>query len=93
MPAPVVGGGMLVAVAMLLGVGMHIAMRQGGGNRHLIIVGFACAVGVGIQHVPELFQHAPPSLAPLCNSGTALGGLLAIALHLFLPSERPTDPH
>jgi NCS2 family nucleobase:cation symporter-2/xanthine permease XanP len=85
MPAPVVGGGMLVAVAMLLGVGMHIAMREGNGNRHLMIVGFACAFGIGVQNVPDIFQHAPSYLAPLCNSGTALGGLLAVALHLFLP--------
>jgi NCS2 family nucleobase:cation symporter-2/xanthine permease XanP len=90
MPAPVVGGGMLVAVAMLLGVGMHIAMREGNENRHLAIVGFACAFGVGVQHVPQVFQHAPAGLAPLCSSGTALGGLLAIALHLVLPRDRAT---
>jgi len=90
MPAPAVGGGMVVAMAILLGVGMRIAMRDGGGNRSLAIVGFACVFGVGIQSVPELLQHAPEWLQPLCKSATSLGGGLAILLHLALPRAEPT---
>jgi NCS2 family nucleobase:cation symporter-2/xanthine permease XanP len=88
MPAAAVGGGMLVAVAMLLGVGMRIAMRGGHENRNLMIVGLACAFGAGAQNVPQVFQHAPDWLAPLCGSGTALGGLLAILLHVLLPRAK-----
>jgi len=85
MPAPVVGGGMMVAVAMLLGVGMRIAMREGHDNRCLLIVGIACACGLGVQNVPDIAQHAPEWLRPLCTSGTLVGAVAAIGLHLLLP--------
>lgn len=88
MPAPVVGGGMLVAVAMLLGIGMRIAMREGHDNRCLLIVGVACACGLGVQNVPDLAQHAPDWLRPLCTSGTLVGALVAIGLHLALPRAK-----
>ena len=89
MPAPAVGGGMVVAMAILLGVGMRIAVRDGADNRTLAIVGFACTFGIGVQSVPELLARAPDWLQPLCRSATSLGGGIAILLHLVLPAPQP----
>ncbi|MBN2449229.1 MAG: purine/pyrimidine permease [Lentisphaeria bacterium] len=91
LPAPVVGGSMVVAAALLLAMGLQIALREARDNRTLLLVGLALAVGVGAPMLPELATAFPRWLQPVVRTGSAVGGLTAILLHLVLPGRRNAD--
>ena len=84
MPPAVTGGAMVVAVAILIGVGMRIAMGGETSNTQLLVVGVSVAVGLGLQTVPAAVAHAPACLKPLLQSSTCLGALCAILLNAVL---------
>lgn len=96
MPPPVIGGAMVVAVAILIGVGMRIAMGGEASNTKLLVVGLSVAVGLGVQTVPAVVDQAPACLKPMLQSSTCLGALCAILLNAVLTrlgrQDAPASP-
>lgn len=78
MPAPVLGGSMLVAVAILLSVGLRILFSGQPSHGELMVAGMALAIGLGVQSSPAIATHAPAWLAPLLRSSICMGTLVAI---------------
>lgn len=84
MPAPVLGGAMIAAVATMVGVGMRIAARSVDDGTDMLVVGLSLCAGLGAQSVPELFSQMPSFLQTLLKTSTCTGALCAISLNLIL---------
>ncbi|MBT3381448.1 MAG: purine/pyrimidine permease [Lentisphaerae bacterium] len=87
MPAPVLGGAMIGAVATMIGIGLRIAARGLNTSTDMLVVGMSLCVGLATQSVPELFDQMPAFLQSLLKTSTCTGALCAIALNLFLTSR------
>lgn len=84
MPAPVLGGAMIAAVATMIGVGMRIAARSIDNSADMLVVGMSLCAGLGAQSVPELFAQMPLFLQTLFKTSTCTGALCAITLNFLL---------
>lgn len=90
MPHAVVGGAMAVSLAILVTIGMRMALQGEPDNGKLLVVGVSLMVGLGVQSVPAICAAFPQQLQILFRSGTCTGALCAMVLNLLLGVTR--DP-
>ena len=82
-PAPVLGGAMLVMFGMVTIQGIRMLGRVDFNNEHnLLIAAMAVASGVGFSG-PTLFQALPDTVGMFLNNGIVMATLVAIILNLI----------
>ncbi|MEW2218003.1 uracil-xanthine permease family protein [Streptomyces sp. NPDC006990] len=81
-PAPVVGGTALVVFGVITVLGVHMLGRSGlDDHTNTFIVAVALALGLLPILVPGVYDHLPPNLRILLESGVAVGAFSAALLH------------
>jgi len=88
MPHAVVGGAMAVSLAILVTIGMRMALQGEPHNAKLLVVGVSLMVGLGVQSVPAICAAFPQQIQILFRSGTCTGALCAMVLNLLLGATR-----
>ena len=87
-PAPVIGGGGLMMIAMIFASGAAIVHRGTDLNqRNMVILAAAIGLGLGVELRPDAIQALPQGLQSLFGSGLITGGLTALILNAILPEE------
>jgi uracil-xanthine permease len=87
-PAPVLGGVLLVMFGMVAAVGVDIIGRNMKTRRDALIVAIALGVGLGIQVAPaNAFNVIIPEIRLLTSDGIVMGILTAMLLNIILPKE------
>lgn len=82
-PAPVLGGAMLVMFGMVSIQGIRMLGRVDFENEHnLLIAGMAIATGVGFNGT-KLFQALPDTISMFLNNGIVMATLVAIVLNVI----------
>ena len=88
-PGPVAAAYVTVLLAMLFVLGMKIVVQDGIDYRKGLVVGVSFWAGVGFQHgliFPEYFSEFAGGLL---ENGMTAGGLVAIAMTLFMELTEP----
>ena len=80
MPGPVMGGFLVVIVAMLFHAGIGLVTMNRLSNQHGIILGLSMAVGLVAQSGSYFPGLVPDSLSPLLANSVAVGGFTAFGL-------------
>lgn len=87
-PAPVLGGVLLVMFGMVASVGIDIIGSNIKDRRDALVVACALGVGLGIQVAPpNAFDVITPSVRLLTSDGIVMGIMTALVLNLILPKE------
>lgn len=86
-PAPVLGGAMVLMFGMIAIAGIKIIMSAGIRRREAVIVATSIGLGLGAAFEQEVF-HILPILFhnPIC-----VGGLAALVLNILIPKDK-SDP-
>ena len=81
-PAPVLGGGLLVLFGTVAGVGVRTLAGALRGQRELLIFATSLALGVGFALAPSAgLRFMPPSFRIALQTGVAIGALTVIVLN------------
>ena len=88
-PNPVLAGYLAILLAILFVAGMKAVVQDGLDYRKGLVAGVAFWVGVGCQHGLIFPEHVPEFAGGLFSNGMIAGGLVAIAMTLFLGLSEP----
>ncbi|WP_461211137.1 uracil-xanthine permease family protein [Desulfocurvus sp. DL9XJH121] len=80
MPGPVMGGILVVMVALLFHAGIGLVTMNRLSNQHGIICGLAMAAGLVAQSGTSFPGLVPDALSPLLGNSVAVGGFTAFGL-------------
>ncbi|MFR4807830.1 MAG: hypothetical protein ACLT9Y_01895 [Peptostreptococcus anaerobius] len=61
------------------------------GDRELLIISVAFALGIGVTVKPEILQGLPNALKMILSSGISTGTLAALILNIILVDKRKTN--
>ena len=88
-PAPVMGGFLLVALGMFFVEGIQTLARAGLDLQNAIVAGLAFSIGLGMKHHNILEGILGNPWGALLGNGMTMGTATAIALTVFLELTRP----
>ncbi|MXY43307.1 MAG: hypothetical protein F4Y50_04500 [Dehalococcoidia bacterium] len=88
-PSPVMGGFLLVAVAMLFLEGIQTLSRAGLNPQKAIVAGLAFSIGLGMENHNVLEDLLGSPWGTLLGNGITIGAATAIALTAFLEFTGP----
>jgi len=88
-PSPVMGGFLLVAVAMLFLEGIQTLSRAGLDPQKAIVAGLAFSIGLGMENHNVLEDLLGSPWGTLLGNGITIGAATAIALTTFLELTGP----
>ncbi|MYD51523.1 MAG: hypothetical protein F4W93_08570 [Dehalococcoidia bacterium] len=88
-PSPVMGGFLLVAVAMLFLEGIQTLSRAGLNPQKAIVAGLAFSIGLGMENHNVLEDLLGSPWGTLLGNGITIGAATAIALTAFLELTGP----
>ena len=88
-PSPVMGGFLLVAVAMLFLEGIQTLSRAGLDPQKAIVAGLAFSIGLGMENHNVLEDLLGSPWGTLLGNGITIGAATAIALTAFLEFTGP----
>ncbi|MCY4550997.1 MAG: hypothetical protein OXC28_21775 [Defluviicoccus sp.] len=88
-PNPVLAGYLAILLALLFVAGMKAVVQDGLDYRKGMVAGVAFWVGVGCQHGMIFPDQVPEFAGGLFRNGMIAGGLVAIAMTLFLGMTEP----
>ena len=80
MPAPVIGGFLLVIAALLFQAGLGLVTMNSFGSQNGLILGLSLTVGLVAESGTFFPGIIPDSLAPMLRNSVAIGGFTAFAL-------------
>lgn len=84
LPAPVIGGMLVVVCAMLFFAGFGLVMRAGLSFQAGMILGLSLCAGL-VAETRNFFPDVMPvSLSPMLQNGVAMGGFVAISLSTLM---------
>ncbi|WP_054639383.1 nucleobase:cation symporter-2 family protein [Lactococcus fujiensis] len=87
-PAPVLGGAMLIMFGMVATQGVRmLATVNFEGNQNLLIVAVSVAMGVGFDST-SLFSSLPQFIQPFISNGIVMSTLAAIVLNLIFNHKK-----
>jgi len=73
---------------MIFTSGMAIIHRNVDLNkRSMIIIAASVALGLGVEHRPDVLQHFPQAIKSLLSQGLVVGGLTGFILNLIFPEK------
>lgn len=88
MPEPVLGGVGVIMFGLVAAQGLKTLTRIHLGDRELLIISVAFALGIGVTVRPDILQHLPAALKMLLSSGISTGTLAALILNIILPEKK-----
>ncbi len=88
-PNPVIGGFIMVIIAVLFMLGARIVVQDGMDYRKATIVGVSFWVGAGFQNGQIPTEALSPFLAQMLSNGMTSGGLTALLLTTFVELSGP----
>ncbi|MCW6664837.1 purine permease [Aerococcaceae bacterium NML191219] len=88
MPQPVLGGVGVIMFGLVAAQGLKTLTRIHLGDRELLIISVAFALGIGVTVRPDILQHLPSALKMLLSSGISTGTLAALILNIILPEKK-----
>ncbi|MFQ5637342.1 MAG: uracil-xanthine permease family protein [bacterium] len=87
-PPAVIGGGALIMFSMIFASGLTIIHRHVELNkRNVIIIAASLALGLGVEHRPDVLQYMPQTLKSLLSQGLVVGGLAGFLLNVIFPEK------
>lgn len=87
MPQPVLGGVGVIMFGLVAAQGIKTLATVKIGDRELLIISVAFALGIGVTVRPDLLQHLPIALKMIFSSGISTGTLVALILNLVLKEK------
>lgn len=84
MPAPVLGGATLLMFGTVAAAGVRIVSSQKLDHRAVLVIAASLALGLGVELMPEILNHAPEGVKTIFASGITTGGLTAIVCNILI---------
>ena len=91
MPSPVLGGAGVIMFGLVAAQGIKTLSSINLGDRELLIISVAFALGIGVTVKPEILQGLPNALKMILSSGISTGTLAALILNIILVDKRKTN--
>ena len=88
MPQPVLGGVGVIMFGLVAAQGIKTLASIKLGDRELLIISVAFALGIGVTVKPEILDALPEALKMILSSGISTGTLAARILNLVLVDKR-----
>ena len=89
MPAPVLGGTLIVMFGMVASIGIDIISKHMKTRRDALLFATSVGVAVGITVAPAgAFEVIPSSVRIIVGDGIVMGAVLAIVLNIILPQQK-----
>lgn len=90
MPSPVLGGVGVIMFGLVAAQGIKTLASIKLGDRELLIISVAFALGIGVTVKPEILASLPNALQMLLSSGISTGTLAALILNIILLPKKQT---
>ncbi|MGT2926292.1 uracil-xanthine permease family protein [Streptococcus cuniculipharyngis] len=87
MPQPVLGGVGMIMFGLVAAQGLKILSQIDLGDRELLIISIAFALGIGVTVRPDFLQNLPTALQMIFSSGISTGTLVALVLNILLKKK------
>lgn len=91
MPSPVLGGAGIILFGLIAAQGVKTLSTVRIGDRELLIISVAFALGIGVTVRPDMLAHLPNALKMIFSSGISTGTLVALLLNIVLVKKK--DSH
>ncbi len=88
MPQPVLGGVGVIMFGLVAAQGLKTLSQVHLGDRELLIISVAFALGIGVTVRPEVLKGLPTALQMILSSGISTGTLAALILNVLLVERR-----
>lgn len=88
MPQPVLGGVGVIMFGLVAAQGIKTLATIKIGDRELLIISVAFALGIGVTVRPELLANLPTPIQMVLSSGISTGTLAALILNVVLKEKR-----
>ncbi|MGT2742898.1 nucleobase:cation symporter-2 family protein [Streptococcus plurextorum] len=88
MPQPVLGGVGVIMFGLVAAQGIKTLAAIKIGDRELLIISVAFALGIGVTVRPELLNHLPSAFRMVFSSGISTGTLVALILNIALKEKK-----
>ncbi|MGT2865425.1 nucleobase:cation symporter-2 family protein [Streptococcus fryi] len=88
MPQPVLGGVGVIMFGLVAAQGLKTLSQIHLGDRELLIISVAFALGIGVTVRPELLSNLPLPIKMVLSSGISTGTLAALLLNVILTEKR-----
>ncbi|MBF0805660.1 MULTISPECIES: nucleobase:cation symporter-2 family protein [unclassified Streptococcus] len=87
MPQPVLGGVGVIMFGLVAAQGVKTLATVKMGDRELLIISLAFALGIGVTVRPDLLSHLPLALQMIFSSGISTGTIVALILNQLLKEK------
>lgn len=87
MPQPVLGGVGVIMFGLVAAQGVKTLATVKMGDRELLIISLAFALGIGVTVRPELLNNLPQALQMIFSSGISTGTIVALILNQVLKEK------
>lgn len=88
MPSPVLGGAGVIMFGLVAAQGIKTLASISLGDRELLIISVAFALGIGVTVRPEILKSLPMALQMILSSGISTGTLAALLLNICLTERK-----
>lgn len=88
MPSPVLGGVGVIMFGLVAAQGLKTLGQIDLGDRELLIISVAFALGIGVTVRPNLLDQLPEAVRMIFSSGISAGTLVALLLNVILPEKK-----
>ena len=88
MPQPILGGVGVIMFGLVAAQGIKALSLIQLGDRELLIISVAFALGIGVTVKPEILAGLPTALKMILSSGISTGTLAALILNIVLVDNR-----
>lgn len=84
MPEPVLGGATLLMFGTVASAGIRIIASQNIDRKATLVIAVSVALGLGVELMPAILNHAPQAVKTIFSSGITTGGVTAILANIFI---------
>ena len=91
MPSPVLGGVGVIMFGLVAAQGIKTLSSIKLGDRELLIISVAFALGIGVTVKPEILNGLPEALKMILSSGISTGTLAALILNIVLVDKKKVE--
>lgn len=91
MPQPVLGGVGVIMFGLVAAQGLKTLASIHLGDRELLIISVAFALGIGVTVRPEILEAFPNSVQMILSSGISTGTLAALILNVVLKEDKASE--
>lgn len=88
MPSPVLGGAGIIMFGLVAAQGVKTLSTIHIGDRELLIISVAFALGIGVTVRPDMLSNLTVALQMIFSSGISTGTLVALLLNIVLVQKK-----